>query len=140
MSIPTHYETSYEWSGEGEQATLDIEGRDPLPVGSPHDGSRYCPEHMIVAAAEICLANTFFVIAANSKLEIAAYTSSAEGHLDFTKGEGYRFEQITIRPVITVAEDARSRVERVLEKAHDACLVARSLGCPVDVEPEFRSS
>jgi organic hydroperoxide reductase OsmC/OhrA len=138
MSIPTHYETRYEWSGEGEQATLRIEGREPLPVGSPRDGSRYCPEHMIVAAAEVCLANTFFVIAANSKLEIAAYTSSAEGDLEFTKGEGYRFTQITIRPVITIPENASSRVERVLDKAHDACLVSRSLGCPVNVEPEFR--
>jgi organic hydroperoxide reductase OsmC/OhrA len=139
MSIPTHYETRYEWSGEGEAATLYIEGREPLPVGSPRDGSRYCPEHMIVAAAEVCLANTFFVIAEMSKLEVLAYRSSAEGELAFVPKQGYHFQRIVIRPVVTTAEQALSSAERLLEKAHNACLVARSLQCPVDIEPEFRS-
>ncbi len=140
MNIPMQYETSYQWSGNGMDGTLSIPGSAPLHVGGPNDAGRYSPEHLLPAAAETCLANTFFVIAGLSQLEIKAYHSTAEGELEFTKKEGYRFKKIVIRPVVTVAEDALARAERALEKAHKACLIARSLNCPVEMEAEFQTT
>ncbi|HMQ53187.1 MAG TPA: OsmC family protein [Anaerolineae bacterium] len=138
MSIPTHYETNYQWGGSDETGTLEINDYNPLPVGGPHDAPHYSPEHMLVGAAEICLFNTFYAIAGVSKFEIKGYRSSAEGDLEFVRREGYRFTKIVIRPVVTVAEQDLARAERALEKAHQACLIARSLSCPVEIEPEFR--
>lgn len=141
--IPTTYRTRYHWQGEASEplhGKLHLADMAPLLCGGPHDGSRYDPEHLLVAATEICLANTFFVIADKSKLEVQAYQSSAEGQLIFEDKQGYRFSEIKIWPVVTAAEAELDKAKRTLEKAHKACLVSRSLNCPVAVEPEFRAA
>ena len=104
--LPMQYETRYEWQGEAAKGTLSITGRKDLPVGTPHDGNRYSPEHLLLAAAEICLANYVQLIAEKARLEIRDYCSSAEGELEFVPKRGYRFKRILIRPVLTVAAGA----------------------------------
>ena len=136
--IPMHYHTAYTWTGEGEGGDIAIEGHAPLPVGSPHSNDRYSPEHLLVLAAETCLANYVLVIAGMSKLEIKDYRSSAEGELLQEDKIGYRFKRIVIRPELTVAAGSEAQGQRILEKAHKLCLIARSLNCPVDMEPTVK--
>lgn len=139
MSLPMSYETSYEWENdEGERGMLLIPGHYPLLVGGANDEARYSPEHLLLGTAEICLFNTFFAIAAKARLEIKAYTSTATGELEFVRRKGYHFKKILIRPVVTVAAEQTGRAGRVLEKAHHACLIARSLNCEVVMESTFR--
>jgi organic hydroperoxide reductase OsmC/OhrA len=140
MAIPMHYETSCQWNGEGEGGSLAVPGLDPLTVGMPAEGTEqetWTPEHMMLAAMEACLLNTFTVIGGMSKLVVGAYESTAEGELDFEKGQGYKFARMTIRPVVTVSEDMLAKAEDVLERAHKFCLITRSVNFPVDIEPEF---
>ncbi len=133
--LPMKYETSYRRHSGAAGGTLSIASRADLAVGTPHDEGHYCPEHLLLAAAEICLANYVHLIAERSGLQIKAYHSQAEGELEFVPKAGYRFKHILIRPVLTVAAGSESTAQRVLDKAHRACLIARSLNCPVDVEP-----
>jgi len=137
--LPMHYQTRYAWQGEAAQGLVSIEGRADLPSGSPHDLARYSPEHLLVAAAEICLANYVLLIARLSKLEVRDYRSQAEGELEHEEKAGYRFKGILIRPELTVDAGAEELAARVLEKAHRACLVARSLRCPVEMQPTVLS-
>ena len=137
--LPMQYETSYQREGEAAQGTLSIAGRKELPVGTPHDMDRYCPEHLLLAAAEICLANYVKLIAEKSKLEIRDYRSTAVGELEFVPKEGFRFKRIMIRPVLTIADDSEALAARVVEKSHRACLIARSLNCPVDIDPVIQA-
>ena len=132
--LPMHYETHYEWQGDAAKGTLSITGRRDLPVGTPHDGNRYSPEHLLLAAAEICLANYVNLIAERSGLEIRDYRSSAEGELEFVPKQGYRFKRILIHPVLTVTAGSEAMAEKVVEKSHRACLVARSLQCPIEID------
>jgi organic hydroperoxide reductase OsmC/OhrA len=88
-----------------------------------------------VVAAETCLANYVLLIAQMSKLEIKAYRSTSEGELVKDGKAGYRFQRILIRPELTVEAGKEPQAERVLKKAHGLCLIARSLNCPVDMEP-----
>jgi len=134
--LPMHYQTAYKWQGKEADGLLSVLGHADLPAGTPHDSDRYSPEHLLVAAAEICLANYVTLIAGMSKLEIKAYRSSAEGELEREPKAGYRFKRIVIRPELTVSDGAEALAGRVLEKAHRACLIARSLNCPVDIEPK----
>lgn len=136
MAIPMHYETSFAWSGAEEHGDIAFKAMEH-PTGSPSDSDRLDPEHMLLGAAEICLFNTFAAIAANSNLTVAGYISSASGELSFTKGEGYRFESITVKPTVTVAEADLRKAGRILEKAHSACLITRSLGCESTMEAEW---
>jgi organic hydroperoxide reductase OsmC/OhrA len=137
--LPMQYETSYHWEGEAAHGVMSIAGREGLPVGTPHDIERYCPEHLLLAAAEICLANYVKLIAEKSKLEIRDYRSTAVGELEFVPKEGFRFKRIVIRPVLTVADGSEALAERVVDKSHRACLIARSLNCPVDIDPVIES-
>lgn len=133
--IPLHYHTAYAWTGEAEAGEISIDGPPVLPVGSPHSPERYSPEHLLVVAAETCLANYVLLISGMSKLEVKGYRSTAEGELMKEDKVGYRFKRILIRPELTVEAGKETQAERILEKAHKLCLVARSLNCPVDMEP-----
>ena len=133
--LPMEYETRYQWQGTAAEGILSIADREDLPAGTPHDTSRYSPEHLLLAAAEICLANYVRLIGERSKLEIRDYRSHTLGELEFVPKEGYRFKRILIHPVLTVAAGSESLAERVVEKSHRACLIARSLKCQVDIDP-----
>lgn len=137
--IPLQYHTAYHWTGESAAGDIAIEGHPLLPVGTPHDAERYSPEHLLVVAAETCLANYVLLICGMSKLEVKDYRSTSEGELIKEGKAGYRFKRILIRPELTVEAGKASQAERVLEKAHDLCLIARSLNCPVDMEPVVKT-
>ena len=137
--LPMHYTTCFHWLGTDSDGQIAIKRRPDMPTGSPHTDGRYCPEHMLVAAAETCLGNTVVLIAARSKLKLHAYRSSAEGELEFEKGAGYRFKRIVIKPVLTVDAGSKELAARVVDKSHRACLIARSLNCPVDIEPAIET-
>ncbi len=132
--IPLNYETAYNWTGDGEKGETRIGDLPVLPIGSPHNADRYCPEHILVVAAEACLANYVLLISQMSGLDIKAYRSTAEGELLKEDSTGYRFKRIVIRPVLTVESGKERTAERIVQKAHDLCMVARALNCPVDVE------
>jgi organic hydroperoxide reductase OsmC/OhrA len=138
-AIPLHYTTTYRWTGEAEAGESTIEGAPLLAVGSPHSTERYSPEHLLVVATETCLANYVLVIAQMSQLEVKGYCSSAEGELVQEGEVEYRFARVLIRPELTVAPGKEEQARRILEKAHQLCLVARSLSCPVEMEPTVRT-
>ena len=131
--IPLHYHTSYQWTGEAEAGENQIENLPTLPIGSPHSPDRYCPEHLLVVAAESCLANYVLLISGMSGLEVKGYRSTAEGELARDK-TGYRFKRIVIRPRLTVETGQEVKAERIVHKAHKLCMVARALNCPVELE------
>lgn len=133
--IPMQYQTSYEWQGKASEGVITTEHKTTLETGTPFDQDRFSPEHMLVATAEACMANYVLLIAGMSKLEIRAYRSTAEGELEFEKKAGYRFKQIVIRPELTIDAGSEALAEKVLDKAHRSCLIARSLSCAVDIEP-----
>jgi organic hydroperoxide reductase OsmC/OhrA len=137
--IPLHYQTAYQWTGEAAAGEISIDGSPLLPVGSPHDTGRYSPEHLLVVAAETCLANYVLLLAGLSGIEVKDYRSTAEGELMQEERAGYRFRRIVIRPSLTVAAGKEAQVERVLQKAHKLCLVARSLNCPVEIDASVES-
>lgn len=137
--ILLHYHTAYEWTGEAEAGEISIDGPPVLAVGSPHSPERYSPEHLLVVAAETCLANYVLLIAGMSKLEVKGYRSTAEGELIKEDKAGYRFKRIILHPELTVESGKESQAERVLEKAHKLCLVARSLNCPVEMEAAVKA-
>jgi len=137
--IPLHYRTAYEWTGEDVAGEVSIDGPPPLPVGSPHNPDRYSPEHLLVVAAETCLANYVMLLSRLSKVQVKSYRSSAEGELMKEDKAGYRFKRILIRPELTVEAGKEPQGKRVLEKAHKLCLIARSLSCPVEMELTVRA-
>jgi organic hydroperoxide reductase OsmC/OhrA len=137
--IPMRYETAYAWTGTAMAGNISIENHPQLPVGTPHDADRFSPEHLLVATVEACLANYILLFARLSSLEVSDYHSSASGELERTETGGYRFRRIVVRPVLQVAAESATLAGRILEKAHQSCLIARSLDCAVDIEPSVEN-
>lgn len=94
----------------------------------------WTPEHFLLAAVASCFIETFKAVARASKLGFQGIEVSAEGLVEKEAG-GFRFTQITLRPVLIVyAEDAQELALKLLEKAERVCLVSRSLSSRVAVD------
>jgi peroxiredoxin-like protein len=113
----------------------DIEIASPPQFGGP--GGRWTPEHLFVGAATSCWLTTFLAIAELSKLEFLAVEADGEGVLE--RGDDRRFSiaRIVLRPRVTVRrEEDRERALRLIRKAEESCLVARSMRTEIALEPE----
>jgi len=109
-----------------------------VPPEFKGEAGRWTPEHLFVAAAEICLMATFVAIAENSKLTVAGYRSWARGHLEKVEGAGMRFTEIAISVVVTLNSlSDQGLAERVLAKAQKSCLIANSMVSQIRVDPTF---
>ncbi len=141
--METHlYETQIDWV-KGRQGKLQAAGLPALDVSTPPefkgDAGFWTPEHLFVAAAEICLMATFLGIAENSRLAVAGYSSTARGKLEWIEGAGYRFTEINIASVVQLRSSGDiTRATRVMEKAVKGCLIGNSMSAKIQVEPQFQ--
>jgi peroxiredoxin-like protein len=107
----------------------------PEFLGEP---GRWTPEHFLVAAVASCFVSTFSGIAEKSRLGFASFNLDAEGVLGNEEGI-WRFTEIKLRPVVTILkEEDRDRVVRLVEKAKESCLIARSLQFKVTLFPAVK--
>ena len=139
---PHFYDTSIEWQGT-RRGSASSPGLPNLPFSTPPEFNGepgfWTPEHFFVLATETCLMATFVAIAELSKVPVQVYSSSAKGKLEWIDGQGWKFTEVEVRPVIVLANEAdREKALRVLEKAEKGCLIARSISAQVSVLPEIR--
>lgn len=111
----------------------------PLSVPVPmSDTSAVDPEEALVAAASACHMLWFLALAARKGLTIARYEDEAAGHMGPDADGRMAMTEIILRPRITLeggAEQSRDVLDALHHEAHEACYIARSLRCPVRVEP-----
>jgi organic hydroperoxide reductase OsmC/OhrA len=85
-----------------------------------------------------CIMLTFVAIAANSRLSITGYDSTATATLGKTEDRGMVITAVTVRPRITVpAGTETGKIERVVRMAERNCFISNSLTAKVVVEPEI---
>jgi organic hydroperoxide reductase OsmC/OhrA len=141
-----HYEAQLQWRGStgagwdsydrahtararpAEQALTLTTGE------SKGDPAHLNPEQLVLIAASSCQMLWFLHLAAKARLDVVAYDDDAEAEMPDD-----RLTRIVLRPRITIQGDAATeRVRKLCERAHEHCYVAKSLRCPVAVEPEVR--
>ena len=137
---PHDYPVTVRWIGEKEGVAESPDDLPPLPVSSPPQfggpAGVWSPEHLLVAATASCLMTTFLAIAGLSSLTILSFEAPAQGTLTRGDDRRFRISRIVIHPRVTVSREAdRERALRLLDKAHDACLITRSLSSEVVIEP-----
>jgi peroxiredoxin-like protein len=135
------YPLSIRWTQGKQGIATAPEGLPDLEVASPPQfggpGGRWTPEHLFVSAAAACWMTTFLAVAELSKLEFIEASVGAEGFLE--KGDDRKFSiaRIVLRPLVAVhREEDREKALRLIQKAEDACLVARSMRTTVELAPE----
>lgn len=120
-------------------AMMHSSGKPDLQVNAPPEFKGepgfWTPEDLFVASIESCLMLTIVGIAEKRGVEMVSYTSSAEGSLEWREG-GYEFTKIIVRPNIVVSYDeAAASMHEIVARAHDACLIAKSVRSTLVLEP-----
>ena len=133
------YEVSVTWANElvGWAEARDV--REPIKFSAPPEfgGERglWSPELLLLLAANSCFLSTLLALAEHNRLPLVGYTAKAEGQLERVPGQGYRFTELVLRPVITLEKESDLPLaHRLLDKAERSCIVANALSVPVRVE------
>ena len=95
------------------------------------DPAKADPEQFLVAAASACHMLWFLDFSRRERIRVVSYEDEAEGLMD-----GHRFVRVVLRPAIEFERAPEAELLSGLhERAHEACFIANSLNCPVEVEP-----
>lgn len=133
------YATTTTWT-EGRAHETVAAGRPVLLSSSDPafrgDASRWNPELLLVSALSQCHLLWYLHLCADAGVVVTGYVDAAEGTMVEGADGGGRFEEVVLRPAVTVAEAAI--VDRALslhERAHELCFIARSVNFHVRHEP-----
>lgn len=147
------YETRSIWKGNRGEGTADYGaydrtfvttalGRPPLEGSSDPvfrgDDDRWNPELLLVAALSQCHMLSYLHRCAVAGVVVTAYEDAAEGVMAETPDGGGHFEDVLLRPVVTVtAPDMVERAHALHEDASAVCFIASSVNFPVRHEPRI---
>ncbi len=152
MNRPHRYLVGVEWTGNRGSGTdgyrnysrnhvIRIAGKPELAGSSDPtfrgDATRHNPEDMLVTALSTCHMLSYLHMATVAGVVVTAYADAAEGTM-VTEGDGGRFVEVVLRPLVTIsaASDPR-KAEAAHEAAHHACFIANSVNFPVRCEPRI---
>jgi peroxiredoxin-like protein len=133
---------AWESGRKGQVAAPQVEPaiRFSSPPEFKGDPGLWTPEHFLLAAVASCFIVTFRALADRSRIEFGKLELSVEGKLGTLEGR-LSFLQIVVRPTVTVFKTRdRERAYGLLERTEHGCLIARTLNCPVLMEPLVQSA
>jgi len=149
-----HYKVSITWTGNRGKGTASYTAYDrnhtivaaqkPVIPGSSDpsfrgDATRYNPEELLVASISSCHMLWFLHLCSAAGVIVEEYVDDAAGTLEETADGGGRFTEVTLFPVITVANSAMIEQADVLhEKANELCFIANSVNFPVHHKPIYK--
>jgi organic hydroperoxide reductase OsmC/OhrA len=96
----------------------------------------WTPEDLLLSAVASCFTTTFQAVAAYSRFEYVDLEVEVEGTVS-KLSSGYGFQQIVIRPKLTIAdEEGKRHALDLLKKAKGLCLVSRALAIAQEFDPK----
>lgn len=124
-----NYDRSH--TARAEPAKQELTMTTAASVGNP---DHLNPEQLVLLAASSCQMLWFLHAAAKARLDVVGYEDTCEAEMPED-----RLTRIVLRPEITVRGDVTDeRIRHLSELAHHECNIAKSLSCPVEVEPAVR--
>lgn len=148
MSQPVHkYASRIIWEGNLGAGTTDypsysrkyrvvLAGKPEL-IGSADpafrgESDKHNPEDLFLTAIAACHMLFYLSLCARKGVNVVAYADDATGAMSIDGNGGGRFEEIILRPKVTIAraEDA-SEAARLHTQAHELCFIANSCAMPI---------
>jgi organic hydroperoxide reductase OsmC/OhrA len=105
------------------------------------DASLHNPEDLFLAAISSCHMLTYLALCAREGISVLDYRDHAAGELVLDVAGGGRFESVTLRPEVTLANPLEQ--ERALQLhalAHQRCFIASSCSVPITHQAVIRPS
>lgn len=150
------YEVDVRWTGNRGTGTSGYRdyGRDSDITGGAKqaiagsadpafrgDADRWNPEELLVAAVAQCHLLWFLHLAAVAGVVVTDYRDAPVGTASMKPDGTGQFEEVVLRPQVTVAEPSMAdRVSGLHDAAHEKCLIASSVTFPVRHEPTVVAS
>jgi organic hydroperoxide reductase OsmC/OhrA len=96
------------------------------------DRSRYNPEQLLLTALAQCHMLSFLHVAVRHGVVVLSYEDNATGLMRLNRDGSGQFENVTLRPQVTVADPAHiALAEEMHHEANALCFIARSVNFPV---------
>ena len=146
-----HYAATITWTGNQgtgtshykayeRSHTIRIANKPDLPASSDipflGDGTKHNPEDMLLSALSSCHMLWYLHLCADAGVVVTHYTDNATAVMNDTQGKGGYFAEVTLHPVVTVADAAMIDTAIALhDKAHECCFIANSVNFPVNHQP-----
>jgi len=143
QGYPHHYPVSASGGSQGNvvvssEGLPDLDTQAPPQFGGPE--GIWSPETMLVGSVANCFILTFRAIARASNVEWASLDCSVEGILDRPE-RATVFTVFNIHAILKVPADTRvERVQRLLEKAEQLCLITASLKSDINLTTDIQVS
>jgi organic hydroperoxide reductase OsmC/OhrA len=146
MAAVHHFEASTRWTKGAEGVATSnhrvefARGRSPIEASAAPqykgDPSKLNPEELFVASLVSCQMLSYLALAARAGIDVLQYEDRGEGTLTIADRR-MRFTEVRLRPRITIAAGGdETKARSLVEAAHDACFIANSVSCAVQVEAE----
>lgn len=104
------------------------------------DLDRWNPEEMLIAALSACHLLSYLYVAVANGIVVEAYDDSAEGVLVTTPDGAGRFQEVVLRPVVTISAGDPEVAMRIHAEANRLCFIASSVNFPVRHRPSIRGA
>ena len=99
------------------------------------EAGKHDPEDLFLAAIAACHMLSYLALCAREGIRVVAYEDDASGTLVLDASGGGRFEQVTLRPAVTIADGDPERAAQLHDKAHQLCFIANSCSVPIHHQP-----
>jgi organic hydroperoxide reductase OsmC/OhrA len=100
------------------------------------EAERHNPEDLFVSAIAACHMLSYLALCAGRGVRIEAYEDEALGTMRLEARGGGRFEEILLRPAVTVARaEDTALAQQLHESAHERCFIANSCAVPIRCVP-----
>lgn len=152
MSKQHQFSARVEWTGNlgsgssGYQAyershTVSVNGKPDIAASSDPvfrgDGSKHNPEDFMISALAGCHMLWYLHLCADAGVVVLKYADTACGILLEVPGGGGHFSEVTLNPVVTVADASMMELANTLHKAANAkCFIANSVNFAVKHNPQ----
>jgi organic hydroperoxide reductase OsmC/OhrA len=154
----THrYEVTVTWTGNSGSGTSGYRsyershdvaadgGKPPIPGSSDPtfrgDPARWNPEELLVASLSQCHMLWYLHLCSVEKIVVTGYVDHPHGTMAETPDGSGRFEEVVLRPQVTLAESEHADLAMALhERAHRMCFIANSVNFPVRHAPTILDS
>lgn len=150
-----HYNSHLIWDGNRGDGTSDyatygrehrilIDGKPELRATADAafrgDANTHNPEDLFLAAISSCHMLSYLALCAKYGISVLTYEDRATGLMREDGKGGGRFEEVTLHPVVTIANAEQiERATKLHDRAHELCFIANSCSVPIHHQPEVRA-